>query len=126
MTSEAAVEATVGPDLEQGVPVSDLADGGMLAGHVGDDAVLLARKGDVFFALDAACTHYGAPLADGALVGETIRCPWHHACFDLRTGSAVAAPAMRPLRVFSTVRDGDVRSEERRVGKECRCRWSPY
>jgi apoptosis-inducing factor 3 len=88
--------------------VSALADGGMIAGHVGEDAVLLVRKGDQYFALDAVCTHYGAPLAEGALVGETIRCPWHHACFSLRTGNAVAAPAMRPLRVFSTVKDGDL------------------
>ena len=107
-TSEATAEATTSPDLQQGVAVSDLADGGMIAGHVGEDAVLLVRKGDQFFALDAVCTHYGGPLADGALVGETIRCPWHHACFSLRTGSAVAAPAMRPLRVFSTVREGDI------------------
>src|SRR5688572_24844256 len=112
MTSEALVEATpeatTGPDLQQGIRVSALADGGMIAGHVGEDAVVLVRKGDQFFALDAVCTHYGAPLAEGAIVGETLRCPWHHACFSLRTGSAVAAPAMRPLRVFSTVRDGDV------------------
>ena len=107
-TREATAEATTTPDLQQGVAVSDLADGGMIAGHVGEDAVLLVRKGDQFFALDAVCTHYGALLADGALVGETIRCPWHHACFSLRTGSAVAAPAMRPLRVFSAVRDGDI------------------
>jgi apoptosis-inducing factor 3 len=107
MTTDAAVQSTTGPDLQQGIAVSSLADGGMIAGHVGDDAVLLVRKGDEFFALDAVCTHYSAPLADGAVVGETVRCPWHHACFNLRTGSAVAAPAMRPLRVFSTVRDGD-------------------
>lgn len=107
-TIEATAEATTSPDLQEGIAVSDLADGGMIAGHVGEDAVLLVRKGNEFFALDAVCTHYGGPLADGALVGETIRCPWHHACFSLRTGSAVAAPAMRPLRVFSTVRDGDV------------------
>jgi nitrite reductase/ring-hydroxylating ferredoxin subunit len=95
-------------DLQQGVPVSDLADGGMIAGRVGDETVVLIRKGDELFALDAFCTHYHAPLVDGAIVGETLRCPWHHACFDLRTGSAAGAPAMRPLRVYSTVRTGDV------------------
>src|SRR5688572_21653702 len=111
MTSDATAEstqATTGPDLQQGILMSALADGGMISGHVGEDAVLLVRKGDEFFALDATCSHYGAPLADGALVGETIRCPWHHACFSIRTGSAVAAPAMRPLRVFSTVVNGEV------------------
>jgi apoptosis-inducing factor 3 len=105
---EAKTETSTGPDLQQGIDVSTVADGAMIAGHVGEDAVVLVRKGDAFFALDAFCSHYGAPLADGVVVGETLRCPWHHACFNLRTGSAVAAPAMRPLRVFSTVREGDV------------------
>jgi apoptosis-inducing factor 3 len=101
-------ETDRGPDLQQGIRMSELADGAMLAGHVGDDPVLLVRKGDEVFALDAFCTHYHGPLADGLLVGETIRCPWHHACFELRTGSAVGAPAMRPLRVYSTVRAGEI------------------
>jgi NADPH-dependent 2,4-dienoyl-CoA reductase/sulfur reductase-like enzyme/nitrite reductase/ring-hydroxylating ferredoxin subunit len=101
-------ETVSGPDLHAGIPASELADGAMLAGHVGKDAVLLVRRGDELFALDAFCTHYHGPLADGLIVGETIRCPWHHACFELRTGSACGAPAMRPLRVYSTVRDGDV------------------
>ncbi|HEV7243135.1 MAG TPA: FAD-dependent oxidoreductase [Thermoanaerobaculia bacterium] len=96
------------PDLEKGVPFGDLADGGMIAGRVGDDEVLLARKGDELFALDAHCTHYHGPLAEGLIVGDTVRCPWHHACFNLRTGSPERAPAMRPLRVFKTVREGDV------------------
>ena len=117
-TIETTAETSMGQDLRQGIALSILADGGMIAGHVGEDAVVLVRKGAEFFALDAVCTHYGGPLADGALVGETIRCPWHHACFNLRTGSAVAAPAMRSLRVFSTVIDGDVvrvRSDARLV-----------
>ncbi len=97
-----------GPDLQQGVRVDDVADGGMIAGRVGDEAVLLARKGEDFFALDAHCTHYHGPLAEGLIVGDTLRCPWHHACFELRTGSALGAPAMRPLKVYSTVREGDV------------------
>ena len=117
-TLETTAETSMGPDLQQGIAVNTLADGGMIAGHVGEEAALLLRKGNEFHALDALCTHYGGPLAEGAIVGETIRCPWHHACFDLRTGSAVAAPAMRPLRVFSTVIEGDVvrvRSDARLV-----------
>lgn len=101
-------DMTTGPDLQKGVSISDLADGAMIAGHVGDDAVVLVRRGDDFFALDAFCTHYHGPLAEGLVVGETIRCPWHHACFDMRSGSAIGAPAMRPLRVYSTVHDGEV------------------
>lgn len=86
-----------GPDLSKGIASSDLADGGMLAGHVGDDEVVLVRHGGKVSAIAAHCTHYHGPLADGLVVGNTIRCPWHHACFDLSTGEALAAPALSPL-----------------------------
>lgn len=86
-----------GPDLQAGIPESTLPDGGMLAGHVGGEAVLIARRGNELFAIGATCTHYGGPLAEGLLAGEMVRCPWHHACFSLRTGEAVAAPALAPV-----------------------------
>jgi NADPH-dependent 2,4-dienoyl-CoA reductase/sulfur reductase-like enzyme/nitrite reductase/ring-hydroxylating ferredoxin subunit len=86
-----------GPDLGKGIASSELADDGMLAGHVGDDDVLLVRHGGKVSAIAAHCTHYHGPLADGLVVGNTIRCPWHHACFDLATGEALAAPALSPL-----------------------------
>src|SRR5947209_17788426 len=91
-----AAEQSKGPDLARGVPLGDLADGGMLGGHVGEDAVLLARRGNEVFAIGATCSHYGGPLAEGLIVGDTVRCPWHHACFSLRTGEA-AAPAFNPM-----------------------------
>jgi apoptosis-inducing factor 3 len=90
-------ETTTGPDLTLGIACESLLDGGMLTGHVGGDAVLLARVGDEFFAVGATCTHYSAPLADGLLVGHTVRCPWHHACFNLRTGVAARPPALNDL-----------------------------
>jgi NADPH-dependent 2,4-dienoyl-CoA reductase/sulfur reductase-like enzyme/nitrite reductase/ring-hydroxylating ferredoxin subunit len=86
-----------GPDLTLGVSVDDLLDGRMLAGHVGKEAVLVARRGDEFFAIGATCSHYGGPLAEGLLVEDTVRCPWHHACFSLRTGEALRAPALSPV-----------------------------
>jgi nitrite reductase/ring-hydroxylating ferredoxin subunit len=86
-----------GPDLAQGIPLDDLEDGGMIGGHVGEDPVLLARRGDELFAIGSSCSHYGGPLADGLVVADTVRCPWHHARFNLRTGEAVAAPAFNPV-----------------------------
>src|SRR5207244_5774399 len=86
-----------GPDLARGVPLGDVPDGGMVGGHVGDDAVLLARRGDEFFAIGSTCSHYGGPLAEGLVVGDTVRCPWHHARFSLRTGEAIGAPALNPM-----------------------------
>src|ERR1051326_208020 len=86
-----------GPDLSQGIRIDSLADGGMLTGHVGAEAVLLARVGSEFFAVGATCTHYSGPLVEGLLVGDTVRCPWHHACFSLRTGGPVRPPALNDL-----------------------------
>ena len=98
-----------GPDLAAGVSLAEISDGAMLAGHVGDKPVLLARRGDELFAIGARCTHYSGPLGDGLLVGETVRCPWHHACFDLRTGEAVRAPALDPVARWEVERrDGRV------------------
>jgi len=101
-------EAT-GPDLTLGLATDALADGKMRVGHVGEDAVLLARRGNEFFAIGATCTHYGGPLSEGLMVEDTVRCPWHHACFSLRTGEAVRAPALSPVACWLTeVRDGSV------------------
>jgi NADPH-dependent 2,4-dienoyl-CoA reductase/sulfur reductase-like enzyme/nitrite reductase/ring-hydroxylating ferredoxin subunit len=86
-----------GPDFAQGVEFSTIPDGTMLLGHASGEPVVLARRGDEVFAIGAICTHYGAPLEQGLLDGETVRCPWHHACFSLRTGEALRAPALDPI-----------------------------
>ena len=85
------------PDLAEGISLSNVGDGSMMLGHVDGEPVLLARQGDELFAVGAFCSHYGAPLADGLLVGDTVRCPWHHACFSLRTGEPLRAPALDPV-----------------------------
>ena len=95
-----------GPDLTKGVAERDIPDGGMVGGHVGDDAVLIARRGDEFFAIGATCSHYNGPLAEGLIVGDTVRCPWHHARFSLRTGEAVGAPAFNPMSCWRIERSG--------------------
>jgi NADPH-dependent 2,4-dienoyl-CoA reductase/sulfur reductase-like enzyme/nitrite reductase/ring-hydroxylating ferredoxin subunit len=89
--------AAPGPDLTKGVPAGDVADGAMLVGHIGEAVVLVARVGGKLSAIGAACTHYHGPLGSGLLVGETVRCPWHHARFCLRTGEAIGAPAIDPV-----------------------------
>jgi len=98
-----------GPDLTLGVRAADLADGAMVSGHVGNDPVLLARSGGEFFAISATCTHYNGPLAEGVIAGDTVRCPWHHACFSLRTGEALRPPALSPVACWAVeLTDGKV------------------
>src|ERR1044071_5753368 len=111
------------PDFKSGFPVNKLSDGGMIAGQLDGEDILLARRGDDFFAVGAFCTHYHGPLADGLIVDDTVRCPWHHACFSLRTGEALRAPALDPIARWRVERVGDkvfVREKlpERRQGKE--------
>ena len=96
-----------GPDLAAGIDVRSLEPGEKLLGHANGEAVLLVRLGDDFTAIGATCTHYGGPLAEGAIVGDTVRCPWHHACFSLRTGEALAAPALSPVASWRVERRGE-------------------
>src|SRR5215472_10824220 len=86
-----------GPDFAQGVQLADIPEGGMILGHVAGEAAVLARRSHELFAIGAECTHYHGPLAEGVLVEDTLRCPWHHACFSLRTGEALRAPALNPV-----------------------------
>jgi nitrite reductase/ring-hydroxylating ferredoxin subunit/thioredoxin reductase len=95
------------PDFTAGFRFQDLRDGVPVAGRAGDDDVILVRRGDEVLAVGASCTHYHGPLADGLVVGDTVRCPWHHACFSLRTGEALRAPALDPIACYRVERSGD-------------------
>jgi len=89
--------STEKPDFKNGVPLDAIPDGRSLLGAVGEKEVLLIRRGKEFFAVGAHCTHYHGPLAEGLLTGDELRCPWHHACFSLRSGEALRAPALDPI-----------------------------
>ena len=97
----------VGPDLAAGLDASSLTNGDKLLGHANGEQVLLARVDDEFYAIGASCTHYGGPLAEGVLVGDTVRCPWHHACFSVRNGEALRAPALNPVACWRVDRRGN-------------------
>ncbi len=98
-----------GPDFSAGVDAAEVKEGALLAGHVDGAPVIVTRCGREVLAIGGKCTHYGAPLSDGLVVGDTVRCPWHHACFSLRTGEALRAPALDPVAAFATdEREGKV------------------
>jgi NADPH-dependent 2,4-dienoyl-CoA reductase/sulfur reductase-like enzyme/nitrite reductase/ring-hydroxylating ferredoxin subunit len=96
-----------GPDLTKGVPQSEVPEGGMLLGQANGEAVILVRRGEEVRAVGGVCSHYSAPLADGIVVGNEVRCPYHHACFDLRTGEALGPPALSPIPCYDVERKGD-------------------
>ena len=106
--SDADVELS-GPDLCQGIALSALTESVPLLGHAQGEPTIVVRRGKELFAIGAVCTHYSRPLAEGLVEGDTVRCPWHHACFSLRTGEALRAPALNPVACRQVeLRDGKV------------------
>jgi len=97
-----------GPDFGVGIAIAGVPEGTLVGGHVGDEAVLLARRGEEWFAIGAVCSHYGGPLPEGLMVGDTVRCPWHHACFSLRTGRALRPPALNDVSCWRVERVGEM------------------
>jgi apoptosis-inducing factor 3 len=88
---------------------SDLREGEMKEYSAGETRILLARAGGRLHAVSATCPHYGAPLAEGALCGTRLVCPWHHAAFDVASGNLEEPPALDALVSY------DVRVEDGRV-----------
>jgi len=103
-----------GPDLRRGVTADQLSEAQPLLGHADGEAIMLVREGGRIYATGATCTHYGGPLAEGLIADGTVRCPWHHGCFDLETGDSVRAPALAPIACFEVLREGSLV----RVGKK--------
>ena len=96
------------PYTEHTVARADrLNDGEMKQVTAGETDVLLARIDGAYHAVYAYCSHYGAPLADGALSGDRVVCPWHHACFHLPTGDQLEPPGIDGLPRFETRVEGN-------------------
>jgi NADPH-dependent 2,4-dienoyl-CoA reductase/sulfur reductase-like enzyme/nitrite reductase/ring-hydroxylating ferredoxin subunit len=94
------------PDFRGGMEIRDILDGAIVAGRVDAEEAILVRRGEEFFAVGAQCTHYHGALANGLAVDDTIRCPLHHACFSLRSGVALRAPALDPIACWRVERVG--------------------
>jgi apoptosis-inducing factor 3 len=90
-------------DLTQWIDIERAPDGEIIAGVVGDNRVFVWKTGSRLKAYSADCPHLGGPLNKGIVVGESVRCPWHHACFNLATGEATAAPAFDALLEYPVV-----------------------
>jgi nitrite reductase/ring-hydroxylating ferredoxin subunit len=95
------------PDFRAGIDIHSVSDGSIVSGRVDSEEAILVRRGDAYFAVGAQCTHYHGALASGLIVGDTVRCPLHHACFSLRTGAALRAPALDPVACWRVERIGE-------------------
>ena len=112
-------------NFTEGLLVRDLDDGAIASGQVGGEDVVLVRRGDEFFAVGASCSHYHGELSKGLVVGDTLRCPLHHACFSLRSGEALRAPALDPIPRWHVERIDDrifVREKLPELGRKQLCR----
>ena len=87
--------------------IEDFEENNLKTVEVDGAKILIARTGGEFHALSAFCTHYGAPLEKGVLSDGKIVCPWHHACFNVRTGDMLDPPAMDALVSYEAWKDGD-------------------
>src|ERR1044072_9369484 len=96
-----------GPDFEKGYETENVRDGEMHLGHAFGEPVLVAKRGADLFAIGATCTHYGGPLAKGLMVDCMVRCRWHHARFDLRTGEAIGAPSLSDVSSYKVEKRGE-------------------
>lgn len=87
--------------------VSDVPPGEMLRVDTDDDILAIYNVDGEYFVTSNVCTHGVAMLTDGWLEGETIECPQHGGCFNVRTGEATLFPCEKPLRTYKVIREGD-------------------
>ncbi|XP_017288887.1 apoptosis inducing factor mitochondria associated 4 [Kryptolebias marmoratus] len=88
---------------------SELQDGQMKEVTVEDQKVLLVRTQGQYSAVGSRCSHYSAPLIKGALVGDRVRCPFHGACFNVKTGDIEEYPGLDCLPSYKVkVENGSV------------------
>jgi 3-phenylpropionate/trans-cinnamate dioxygenase ferredoxin component len=80
---------------------SELPPGGVK--RVEDPPIAVFNIEETLYAVSDVCTHAEASLSEGGVDGETVQCPLHGACFDLRTGEALTPPAVEPVQTFRVV-----------------------
>lgn len=92
-----------GPDFKDGVPSQNITEGMTLLGHFDGEPIFLTRCNGEIVTASAKCPHYGGPLNEGLIVGDTIRCPWHHAEFSLCSGKVMRPPSLHDIQMWEVV-----------------------
>lgn len=103
-------------DFVKVADVKDIQPSQMKLVEVADENICIVNANGKYYAIGNVCTHEGGPLADGALEGYEVECPWHGSKFDVRTGEVTAPPANLPVPTYEVKLDGSsilVRKRER-------------
>ena len=74
------------PGFQRAANKKDIKEGSLLGVELEGNKIVLATVNEQVFAIDAVCSHKGAPLEEGNLEGYDLTCPWHYAVFDVRNG----------------------------------------
>ncbi|XP_044738696.1 apoptosis-inducing factor 3 isoform X2 [Chrysoperla carnea] len=105
MTSHSEVDYIEGVVCKE----SDIQENEMKTFDLGEGKILLIKQNGVLSAIGNKCTHYGAPLINGALGDGRVRCPWHGACFNTKTGDIEDFPGLDSVPCYEvTLENGDV------------------
>ncbi|MBW3631386.1 MAG: Rieske 2Fe-2S domain-containing protein, partial [Chloroflexi bacterium] len=99
--------------------VDELIDGSPRRVEADGTPVLLLRQGEQIRAIGATCPHFGGPLDEGSIDGETVTCPWHGSVFNLSDGALIHGPSMYPAVAYEVrVEDGRIaiRANAERAG----------
>ncbi len=86
---------------------SEIADQCAKCVEVGGRTIALFNIGGEFYAIDDQCPHEDGPLSEGYLEGFEVECPWHAACFNLKTGKASGPPAEDDVKTYPVRVVGD-------------------
>jgi nitrite reductase/ring-hydroxylating ferredoxin subunit len=78
------------PGFQKVANKSDLREGGLLGVQIDSKRIVLSMVEGKVYAMNAVCTHKGAPLEEGTLLDYDLKCPWHFALFDIRNGKVSA------------------------------------
>jgi nitrite reductase/ring-hydroxylating ferredoxin subunit len=78
------------PRFQKVANKGDLKEGGLMGVQIDSKRILLTMVEGKVYAMNAICSHKGAPLEEGTLLGYDLKCPWHFALFDVRNGKVSA------------------------------------
>lgn len=102
LTPETASETAMGEEWRYLIDADEVEEEDVMPAVIDAQAIAVYRLDDQFYATQDICTHGGAALSEGVVVGNVIECPLHQGRFCIRTGQPRGGPVSIALRTFPT------------------------